>query len=145
MKAVHSLMFMGLAQALHQFSSNGVDYSIVMTQNGVEVPVTLGPALQMNSTGPVATFASRHRRNNVESTGNWCGMSNTEPPSGTWKSVWGGWVVPQVSLRSDQTNADEPSIAQWVGIDGDGCNSGLIQGGTVSQVSTRRVESGEMP
>lgn len=134
MKISPSLAFTGLAQATHRFSSNGVDYEVVMTQNGVEVPVTMGPSLGMNSTGPTAAVASR-KRTTIQSTSSWCGMSDVDAPSGTWKSVWGGWIVPEISLRSGQTDADEPSITQWVwvGIDGDGCDTELIQGGTVSQ------------
>ena len=120
-----------------KFSKNGVDYSITRTNNGKEVPVELGPSLGMNSKGPAHVKNSVNRRNSVQVTGNWCGMSNIDPPSGaTWTSVYGEWIVPEITLRSGQTDADSPSIAQWVGIDGDdSCASGLIQGGTVSQAS----------
>lgn len=126
----------GLSQAVtHYTSENGVDYTIKMTQYGSELPIELGARPNLTTRGSMKIdSADKTRRNNVQSTSNWCGMSNVNPPSGYWTNVESAWNVPQISLRSSQNNADQPSIAQWVGIDGDGCGTGLIQGGTVSEV-----------
>lgn len=139
MKFAPVLALAGLAQAAHQFSSNGVHYSVVMTKNGTEVPVKMGPPRGRNSTRSSA-MASLSKRGTVTTTGNWCGLADNSPPSGTWKSVVGGWVVPDVSLRSGQTASEEPSICQWVGIDGYSCSTGLIQGGTVSEINSDGVQ-----
>ncbi len=102
-------------------------------QNGVEVPTVQGPETQFQTNVMQWVQASRQKEREVaaESSGNWCGAAQTT--SGTFKSVVGSWTVPTLSLRSGQTNRNEPSIAQWVGIDGFS-NSALIQGGTLTQV-----------
>lgn len=131
----------GLARAVIRYTSgNGVNYEITMTQHGSELPVELSsrPALSTSESLKIDS-PGKSRRNNVQSTANWCGMSNVNPPSGYWTNIESVWTVPQISLRSGQTNANQPSIAQWVGIDGDGCGTGLIQGGTVSQVCSLLV------
>jgi hypothetical protein len=141
-----------LAQAVSHFSHDGMTYSITMTKHGVEIPASIGsiPGASSHEMQTAVAKARARRqqqqqqrqqaRDNLDKrdlyySSNWCGLANTNPPSGVWKNVWGGWVVPTVSLRSGQTDSQEPSIAQWVGIDGiGGCNGGLIQGGTVSYV-----------
>ena len=137
------LLTVTAADAAMNLKKGGVEYTIVRTDNGKEVPVKLGPDLGISSRGPVRVNAPVTRRNNVQNTGNWCGMSNTVPPPGaSWVNVYGTWVVPTVSLRAGQSASQTPSVAQWVGIDGDdSCATGLIQGGTVSQVSPMNKES----
>ena len=133
----------GLAQAvIHYTSENGVNYEIKMTQHGSELSIELGSRHDLSTSGSVKIDSpGKIRRNNVQSSSsNWCGMANVTPPSGYWTNVEGVWNVPQISLRSGQTNANQPSIAQWVGIDGDGCGTGLIQGGTVSEVRSLLVK-----
>ncbi|KUL82435.1 hypothetical protein ZTR_11201 [Talaromyces verruculosus] len=68
-------------------------------------------------------------------------MANVNPPSGYWTNGEGIWNVLHISLRSGQTNTNQPSIAQWVGIDGDGCGTGLIRGGTVSEIMSDGSQS----
>lgn len=113
-----------------------------MTQHGSELPIELGTRPDLSTSGSVKIGSpGKNRRSNVQSSSsNWCGMSNVNPPSGHWTNVESVWNVPQISLRSGQTNANQPSIAQWVGIDGDGCGTGLIQGGTVSEVRSLFVK-----
>ena len=137
MKFFSTLLLAGAAQASVSYTSNGVTYTITKTKDGVEVPGKEGPTLDMTSKAPIKTESKEKIKAGQESS-NWCGMVDTSAPSGTWTNIYGFWTVPQISLRSGQSDSDEPSIAQWVGIDGDGCGSGLIQGGTVSQVGTHR-------
>lgn len=127
MKTVSALLFAGLAQAALQVTSNGVTYIVTHTKNGVELPVVPGPKLDFSS-------RSRQRIGKRATSTNWCGVANTNSPGGNWTNIVGAWTVPQISLRQGQSAGDQPSIAQWVGIDGDGCGTGLIQGGTLSQV-----------
>lgn len=144
MKTFAICILAGVAQAATRYTSeNGIDYTITMTQHGVEIPAELSTVPNLSTKGPVKASANgKRRRNTVQSTTNWCGMSNVNPPSGHWTNVEAIWTVPQISLRSGQTDADEPSIAQWVGIDGDdSCATGLIQGGTVSSINSDGSQS----
>ncbi|KAJ6518401.1 concanavalin A-like lectin/glucanase domain-containing protein [Mycena vulgaris] len=68
---------------------------------------------------------------------NWCGAALT---GSGFTSVVGTWTVPTITLRSGQSAASDPSISQWVGIDGFS-NSALIQGGTLSQLVGGRQEN----
>ncbi|KAJ7615978.1 peptidase G1 [Roridomyces roridus] len=68
---------------------------------------------------------------------NWCGAALT----GTgFSSVVGTWTIPAITARSGQSSSSEPSISQWVGIDGFS-NSALIQGGTLSELVGGRQEN----
>lgn len=130
----------GVAHAATSFSSHGVTYTVTRTKHGVELPVAMGPKLGVSSKGPIKSLSKGKRQSGQEST-NWCGMVDTTAPSGTWVNIVGAWTVPQISLRGGQSYSDEPSLAQWVGIDGDGCGTGLIQGGTLSEVGAHPPES----
>ncbi|KAH8880495.1 concanavalin A-like lectin/glucanase [Thozetella sp. PMI_491] len=118
-------------------ASAAVTWSMKAYDNGVEVPyhddiMILGDVgSRLNQR---IQDAKAKRATTVATSSNWCG-SVAQTTSGTYQSVSGTWTVPTISLRSGQSNSDEPSAAQWVGIDGDGCASGaLIQGGTLSQI-----------
>ena len=113
-----------------------VTITLHRTNTGEELPVTasalepeLAKALSMRST---------RVSQDTSTTSNWCGVAVYNPnddPTTQFTQVTGTWTIPTVSLRSGQTNNDQPSIAQWIGIDGGGpCSTGLLQGGTVSQV-----------
>lgn len=130
MKAFSVLLLAGagLAQAALEVTSNGVTYTVTYTKYGVELPVVPGPKFDFGSRGRL----SGKKR---QTSNNWCGVANTNSPGGNWTNIVGAWSVPQISLRQGQSASDQPSIAQWVGIDGDGCGTGLIQGGSLSQVS----------
>jgi len=60
----------------------------------------------------------------VEYSSNWSGSVIESPPSGeTWKSVTGQFTVPSVSGSSGS------SASAWVGIDGDTCDTAILQTG----------------
>jgi len=96
-----------------------------------------------NSTGsrskPMAQIAEARKRRRESakfapratvSSSNWCGAALT----GTgFTSVTGQWTVPVLSLRPGQTAAQDPALAQWVGIDGFSDTS-LIQAGSLSEL-----------
>ncbi|KAJ7454559.1 peptidase G1 [Mycena galericulata] len=75
-------------------------------------------------------FNRRASETTVQSS-NWCGAALT---GSGFSSVVGTWTVPTLSLRSGQSTSSEPSLAQWVGIDGFS-NDALIQGGTLSELT----------
>lgn len=139
----------GLAQAvgLQYTAESGTKISITMTdKDGAELPVELGPALnwttQLRQPATTSSSGRKNRRGTISDSANWCGLINQDPPSGQWSNVIGQWVVPEIALRSGQTDADEPSIAEWVGIDGTGtCSTGgLIQAGTLSYINDDGVQ-----
>ncbi len=98
-------------------------------------------------TFPVATYAianytssamrlgrtSARAASDVTYSGNWCGAVQT-PQSGYFTSVTGVWDVVSLSPRNGQSTDNSSVLSQWLGIDGAGCSSGLLQGGTISQV-----------
>lgn len=123
---------------------NGVTYTVThLDADGSELPVEFGPAI--NVTSRVANREARRqqklaqgndKQKRTQTFNNWCGAANLNPPGGYWNEVQGYWTVPRISLRQGQSDSDQPGIVQWVGIDGDGCQSGgLIQGGSGSYVS----------
>lgn len=143
MKAVTVLSLFALtSSAAFTETVNGVTYTVThLDADGSELPVEFGPVV--NVTSRVAQREARRKaRENEKRTqtfSNWCGAANLSPPGGAWNEVQGAWTVPQISLRPGQSDYDQPSLVQWVGIDGDGCQSGgLIQGGSGSQVSVAR-------
>jgi hypothetical protein len=130
--------------AIQHASESGTIYHVSLTdKDGNELPVevqsrnsTSRPSQRTNSPAK-----SRNRGTSTEAaayTGNWCGFVSYNPPSGAWKSVFGSWYVPQVALRPGQSATTGSSVAEWVGIDGAGCNTGLIQAGTTSEVSPHK-------
>ncbi|KAJ3499280.1 hypothetical protein NLG97_g445 [Lecanicillium saksenae] len=138
MKFLFALTLLGTAQAVLTETKNGVTYTVTYTKNGIKLPVVPGPKFSFSSRDRKSAGSRRLSKTlkRDQTSNNWCGVANTNAPGGTWSSVSGGWSVPQISLRSGQSPYDQPSIAQWVGIDGDGCGTGLIQGGTLSQLNS---------
>ncbi|KAH8892469.1 concanavalin A-like lectin/glucanase [Thozetella sp. PMI_491] len=128
------------AVSLPQLIHASVEWSFKTFQDGVEIGTALGPQteLQTNVMQRVQEARKEKRLTAAESSSNWCGAAQTT--TGTFKSVVGSWKVPTISLRSGQTNSQQPSIAQWVGIDGFS-NSALIQGGTLTQISSSGSQS----
>jgi len=121
-----------------------VTWTFQKFENGVEVPFSAGPSTRFQSQAMIKVGEARKRNRlngrasaaTVQSS-NWCGASVT----GTgFTSVIGTWTVPTLSLRSGQSAASDPSLAQWVGIDGFS-NSALIQGGTLSELVGGRQEN----
>lgn len=148
MKAVAAIALLSAAvQAAFTETVNGVTYTVThLDADGSELPVEFGPSIDATS-----RVAQREQRRKARAAGttsadldkrtqtfsNWCGAANLSPPSGVWNAVSGGWTVPEISLHSGQSASSQPSLVQWIGIDGDGCQSGgLIQGGSGSQVCT---------
>jgi hypothetical protein len=101
-----------------------------------ELPASMKEALSRRKGAPSQQTGVQ---DDVSTTTNWCGSAVYNPnddPTTEFIQVTGDWTVPTISLRSGQTVDDQPSIAQWIGIDGGGdCATGLLQGGTVSQAS----------
>jgi hypothetical protein len=114
-----------------------VTWTFQKFENGVEVPFSAGPQTKFQSQAMVKVGEARKRNRlngrassaTVTST-NWCGAALT---GSGFSSIVGTWTVPAISRRSGQSAASEPSISQWVGIDGFS-NSALIQGGTLSEL-----------
>ncbi|KAM3510984.1 hypothetical protein MY11210_005383 [Beauveria gryllotalpidicola] len=152
MKAVAAIAFLSAAatastQAAFTETLNGVTYTVThLAADGSKLPVEFGPAINATSRGAQRAQRRRARararaadhEKRTQTFGNWCGAANLNPPGGgTWSRVSGAWTVPEISLRASQTANDQPSLVQWVGIDGDGCElGGLIQGGSGSQIDS---------
>ncbi|KAJ7302733.1 peptidase A4 family-domain-containing protein [Mycena albidolilacea] len=121
-----------------------VTWTFQKFQNGTEVPFSAGPQTRFQSQAmvKVGEIRKRNRLNGraaaaTVTSSNWCGAALT----GTgFTSVTGTWTVPTITLRSGQSAASDPALAQWVGIDGFS-NSALIQGGTLSQLVGGRQEN----
>lgn len=133
------LFVAGLAQAALTTTIDGVDVTIKLTRdNGEELPVQIRE-LEPEMAAALDRRQSLKTRRGVSTTENWCGAAVYNPnddPTTQFTQVVGTWVIPSISLRDGQTIDNQPSIAQWIGIDGGGpCASGLLQGGTASQVS----------
>jgi hypothetical protein len=121
-----------------------VTWTFQKFENGVEVPFTelVGPQTKFQSQA-MAKVGEARKRNRLNgraagatvTSSNWCGAALT---GSGFSSVVGTWTVPTLSLRSGQSASSDPSLAQWVGIDGFS-NSALIQGGTLSE----RTSSGQ--
>jgi len=70
------------------------------------------------------TAANTNETSHVEYSSNWSGSVIESPPSGeTWKSVTGQFTVPTPSGSSGS------SASAWVGIDGDTCDTAILQTG----------------
>ncbi|KAM3554725.1 hypothetical protein MY1884_005986 [Beauveria asiatica] len=130
-------------QAAFTETLNGVTYTVThLAADGSELPVDFGPAIDATSRGAQREQRRRARAADHEKReqtfNNWCGAANLSPPGdGSWTRVSGAWTVPEISLRASQSDDDQPSLVQWIGIDGDGCKSGaLIQGGSGSQIDS---------
>ncbi len=132
MKAAVAIILGGLS--LTQFALAEVKWSFRTYQDGIEIATAEGPNTKFQ-TNVAQRVESARLKKRVDVFTNWCGAAQTTTTSNPFKSVVGTWVVPSISLRSGQTNRNEPSIAQWVGIDGLS-NGALIQGGTLTQVLT---------
>jgi hypothetical protein len=122
-------------------------YQAVKIENGVETPVELTP-LPADFKFPGRDKAPRpapnglaRRSNPLYYDYNWCGAVQSKSP-GTFTDVFGQWYVPKLSLRSGQTDSDEPYLYQWVGLDGWACQTGLLQTGTGSMVGQLHYCSG---
>jgi len=63
---------------------------------------------------------------------NWAGAVQVSPPAGTFTAIAGSWTLPTVSTPSG--GSGEYYNSEWVGIDGDTCESAILQAGTVSYV-----------
>ncbi|KAM3524474.1 hypothetical protein NHJ13051_004512 [Beauveria bassiana] len=132
-------------QAAFTETLNGVTYTVThLAADGSELPVEFGPAIDATSRGAQreqrrrARAAAADHEKRTQTFSNWCGAANLSPPGGgAWSRVSGAWTVPEISLRANQSDDDQPSLVQWIGIDGDGCQSGgLIQGGSGSQIDS---------
>ncbi|PQE26616.1 aspergillopepsin-2 precursor protein [Rutstroemia sp. NJR-2017a BVV2] len=74
---------------------------------------------------------------NVEYSENWSGAIITSPPSGEtrltaalqWKTVTGTFTVPTPSKPSGSSNEEYWAASAWVGIDGDTCETAILQAG----------------
>lgn len=135
------LLAAGLAQAAPRAAVQGLDYTVKLTRsNGEELPVKVRE-LEPEMAAALGRRQSKMKMEgrDVSTTTNWCGAAVYNPnddPTTEFTQVVGTWTVPAISLRDGQTIDNQPSIAQWIGIDGGGpCSSGLLQGGTASQVS----------
>ncbi|TQV93527.1 acid proteinase A [Cordyceps javanica] len=124
---------------------NGVTYTVThLDADGSELPVEFGPSI--DATSRVAQREERRRaradyEKRTQTFSNWCGAANLDPPGGAWNRVSGAWTVPEISLRSGQSSDEQPSLVQWIGIDGDGCQQGgLIQGGSGSQIDSNGAQ-----
>lgn len=130
--------------AMQHVSESGTVYHVSLTdKDGKELPVEVHSLNSTSRPGRRINGPAKSERRGADTeaavyTGNWCGIVSYNPPSGAWKSVFGSWYVPEVALRPGQSAATGSSAAEWVGIDGAGCNTGLIQAGTTSQVSPLR-------
>ncbi|OAA43428.1 Concanavalin A-like lectin/glucanase [Beauveria brongniartii RCEF 3172] len=147
MKTVAAVALLSAAaavQAAFTETLNGVTYTVThLAADGSELPVEFGPAIDATSRGAQREQRRRARaadhEKRTQTFSNWCGAANLEPPGndGSWSRVSGAWTVPEISLRANQSDDDQPSLVQWIGIDGDGCQSGgLIQGGSGSQIDS---------
>lgn len=135
MKAVAVVaLFSAAVQAAFTETVNGVTYTVThLDADGSELPVEFGP--EIDGTSRAAARAQRQKEKRTQTFGNWCGAANLSPPGGAFNYVSGAWTVPRIGLRPGQRASDNPSVVQWIGIDGDGCSKGgLIQGGSGSQV-----------
>jgi len=123
------------AISLSQLAAAEVVWDFKSFQDGVEIATTEGPPTELHTSLIQNLQKARKKQRDVaaETSSNWCGAAQTT--TGSFKSVVGTWTIPSISLRSGQTNSDEPSIAQWVGIDGYSDQS-LIQGGTLTQIQS---------
>lgn len=142
MKTIAALVILAsVAHTAITETSNGVTYTVTYTdRDGRELPVVRGPKIDASSRRSQRTPRRDGKTLKRDQTfSNWCGASNIDSPGGSWNSVSGTWTVPQISLRQGQSSNSDPSLVQWVGIDGDGCNTGLIQGGSGSQVRPFQV------
>ncbi|KAM3067233.1 hypothetical protein ACMFMG_005401 [Clarireedia jacksonii] len=67
---------------------------------------------------------------NVQYSDNWSGAIITSAPSGqTWNTVTGTFTVPTPSIPSGSSNEQYWAASAWVGIDGDTCESAILQTG----------------
>ncbi|KAH8650085.1 peptidase A4 family-domain-containing protein [Xylariales sp. PMI_506] len=121
-------------------TSAEVSFNVKAYDNGVEIPY-VDEGIIMGDFGTrlnqrLQNAKAKGTGSSVSVSSNWCG-SVAQTTTKTFQSVSGQWVVPTLTLRDGQTDSDNPSVAQWVGIDGDGCASGaLIQGGTLSTIES---------
>jgi len=70
--------------------------------------------------------------------GNWAGASWESYPAGTFTSVTGQFTVPTPKLAAGATNK-YASASAWVGIDGDTCQTAIIQTGIDFTISNGKV------
>ncbi|KAJ7752342.1 peptidase A4 family-domain-containing protein [Mycena metata] len=112
-----------------------VTWTFQKFENDIEVPFPAGPATRFHSQAMIklGEAGKRNRLNAAAApvqSSNWCGAILT---GSGFTSVFASWAVPPLSFRSGQSAASEPSLAQWVGIDGF-TSPGLFQGGVLSQI-----------
>lgn len=141
---VLSLFAAAVTQAAFTDTANGVTYTVThLDADGSELPVEPGPVIDVSNR--MAQRESRRKARAAEAEiekrsqtfTNWCGAANQSPNGGTWNRISGSWTVPEITLRQGQSASDQPSLVQWIGIDGDGCDKGgLIQGGSGSQIDS---------
>ncbi|KAI0057344.1 hypothetical protein BV25DRAFT_1831170 [Artomyces pyxidatus] len=81
----------------------------------------------------------RHGSNvtEVEYSSNWAGVVWDSEPSGTFKSVTGTFTVP--TPKAPSGGSGEYSASAWVGIDGDTCDSAILQTGIDFTISGGRT------
>ncbi|KAI1266579.1 peptidase A4 family-domain-containing protein [Xylariaceae sp. FL1019] len=125
------LALLAASTAVATYSAKAHDAS------GNEAPVVAYtiPVSSVRSNGALTKFASndKAKRQDVTTSGNWCGAVQLSPPSGTFNYVAATFPVANISSDTpDGTGPDdEYFLYEWVGIDGfTGECSGLIQSGT---------------
>ncbi|KAI0139346.1 peptidase A4 family-domain-containing protein [Xylariaceae sp. FL1272] len=125
------LALMAASRAVATYSAKAHDAS------GNETPVAAYtiPVTSVRSNGALTKFSSndKARRQDVTTSGNWCGAVQLTPPSGTFNYIAATFPVANISSDTpDGTGPDdEYFLYEWVGIDGfTGECSGLIQSGT---------------
>jgi len=65
----------------------------------------------------------------VEYSSNWAGAVYDSYPTGSFKSVTGTFIVPTPKVPSGGSKSKTYSASAWVGIDGDTCDSAILQTG----------------
>ncbi|KAJ7736539.1 peptidase A4 family-domain-containing protein [Mycena maculata] len=91
--------------------------------------------LRQASNGP-STLTASTDISHVEYSSNWAGAS-WESAAGTYKTVTGTFVVPTPSAPSGGSGSYAASA--WVGIDGDTCDTGILQTGVDFTIDNGRT------
>lgn len=129
----------GLVHAAVTTTMNGADVTVKLTRDSGEELVPILSDLSSRTRATLDRRSSKSRLHARDDTTNniWCGVATYNPVNdGTqnFTQILSTWTVPKIALRSGQTVDQDPSIAQWIGIDGGALSTALIQGGTVSEV-----------
>jgi hypothetical protein len=122
-----SLSLAALQYTAHKFNIHTGESHPIDTFSVLDIPT------RHHSRDPSPDF--HRKRSGVSYSGNWCGaVQNPSNSTGHFINAFGKWNVVDVSVRPGQDATQTPFVGQWVGMDGTGCGTGLIQAGTISQV-----------